>query len=559
MTPETFDRFRRVVRGWLSDCDRDVQLPQTPRDTERRQAERTVIAFPNQTRLFMLDTSLSRTEPCPLCTLLYLSSDTVSVSDLLHEPFEVSESLIDDIRSGAVDHIREYIVSPDDCGFGYYDAENGKTYLTTRVTAHPACLYPHSETDDVAELDPNSVRTALLDPACGVLRSLSKRRIEVLDGFPDDYFVAATTVTDPAVRASTRKETIKAGGCGSTEHDAEIRAVMEGFERFGLFSPLRPERIGSRRDFADNCVRPKALFHDSDGFTDRQGQSALEGFRSTQPWISGTELSTDEEALLPAEFASLNVLDQPQSERIVEGSSNGCAAHFDENAATRNAVLELFERDACMRFWYGHSGGVEIPKRLLSSESTRILSAMERADFSVTLLDISQRRPFYVVTTYVRDENRQITVLSGGCGTTHTDAVSKSLREAFDMLATMTDGMFGQVTDRQCVTTPEDHLLFYQEGDPAAVLNDLMIDNETLTEFCTTPPTSRFEELLPAGIEIYAVDITPDVLSRRGVSVIQSVSPSLVPISFGNDNRRLTSSDEVISENQPDGYPHPYP
>lgn len=70
-------------------------------------------------------------------------------------------------------------------------------------------------------------------------------------------------------------------------------------------------------------------------------------------WIAAVDAFTGGEAFVPADFAFIGRRRSGDRRAVAIGDSNGCAAGVDADMAKLAALLELVERDATGRWWYG--------------------------------------------------------------------------------------------------------------------------------------------------------------------------------------------------------------
>lgn len=70
-------------------------------------------------------------------------------------------------------------------------------------------------------------------------------------------------------------------------------------------------------------------------------------------WLAATDAFDGGRVFVPADFAFIGRRRSGSRNAVAIGDSNGCAAGADANAARLAALLELVERDATGRWWYG--------------------------------------------------------------------------------------------------------------------------------------------------------------------------------------------------------------
>lgn len=135
---------------------------------------------------------------------------------------------------------------------------------------------------------------------------------------------------------------------------ARLKAVMESRERAALLQP-RDLITGRWQDI------PGAV-HPADVLRYRPGQYRRKGFpyqrldaKAEYWWKAARDVFTDHPCFMLADLVYLEEalagLKRPPA--YTSGNTSGVASHLSLDAALENAVLELIERDAFMRFWLG--------------------------------------------------------------------------------------------------------------------------------------------------------------------------------------------------------------
>jgi ribosomal protein S12 methylthiotransferase accessory factor len=80
---------------------------------------------------------------------------------------------------------------------------------------------------------------------------------------------------------------------------------------------------------------------------------AAGGFRGKLDWLAARDAFGGKPVFVPADFAFIGRRRAGDRRAVAVGDSNGCAAGVDADAARLAALLELVERDATGRWWYG--------------------------------------------------------------------------------------------------------------------------------------------------------------------------------------------------------------
>lgn len=161
-----------------------------------------------------------------------------------------------------------------------------------------------------------------------------------------------------ACRASCLGEAVELFSCSAWGDEALTRATapelgaaailpeaLNGFSR-----PQIERRFNWNRRFADFDWRPAARTVDG-----------------PMEWLAVDNAFTGKGAFVPADFAFIGRRLPGEEEGIAIGDSNGCAAGHHIDAARLAGTLELIERDATARWWYGRRRRAHLPLTLLDN------------------------------------------------------------------------------------------------------------------------------------------------------------------------------------------------
>lgn len=127
-------------------------------------------------------------------------------------------------------------------------------------------------------------------------------------------------------------------GKGGTPSDAMTSAVMEAFERFCAWQPLRADRIASYAELRDGPVPVL------DPATHNMQPHPLYHHNQPMSWVRGFDLLNEEEILVPLSAAGYFVrLHEQPAYKIV--TTNGIASGNSLEEAICHALCEVIERD----------------------------------------------------------------------------------------------------------------------------------------------------------------------------------------------------------------------
>ena len=166
-----------------------------------------------------------------------------------------------------------------------------------------------------------------------------------------------------SVRLSPRSDTtdtdgrvVGRHGFGSTSSPEESmsRAVGELLERYSLSVYRRADLYtASYREARGRGTKPLDIFALND-FLPWQKEKfpayVRTDFRAIT-WVSGRELLSDTEALIPAHLAYWNYKFESNEMVLAQPDTNGGAGHFTRDEAILAALLELIQRDGFLIYW----------------------------------------------------------------------------------------------------------------------------------------------------------------------------------------------------------------
>lgn len=156
-----------------------------------------------------------------------------------------------------------------------------------------------------------------------------------------------------------------ANGCGLTEAASQRSAIGEAVELLkSCCWGDEPVIRCTVKELAGRAIRPEDL----NGFSRRQinsrdqenrrfaGQDwvpAASGDDSPLDWIEAEDAKTGDRFFVPADAVLIGRREAGDPAAVAVADSNGCACGSTVEDAKRTALLELIERDAAARWWYG--------------------------------------------------------------------------------------------------------------------------------------------------------------------------------------------------------------
>lgn len=205
-------------------------------------------------------------------------------------------------------------------------------------------------------------------------------------------------------------------------------------------------------------------------------------------------------------------------------NSSGVAAHTTIERARDAAMMELIERDAFMRSWWGQRP----PSRLGPGAGPAWWTARQRAlsaeGVSATALVLQAHLPTALVV--YRQERSPALVCGAACAPTYEMALRKSLDEADANLFAMS-GREVSAPAADHVWSPSDHAAYYSVPMHARVVDPFLTGPTMgMPEEPQSPDMAR----LSRELQMCFIDLEPDA---PDVVATRALSSQLVPIWFG--------------------------
>lgn len=332
------------------------------------------------------------------------------------------------------------------------------------------------------------------------------------------------------------------------------RAIAEGIERFAMLHAPADERPRARRDLDEEALSSadiaSLLFRDDEY---RVGGFRFPRFDDTiaLEWSRATRASSGEHVLVPTSLAGRP---SEASVRLVDGTSNGYAAHHSRDEAKQRALLEVIERDALLLRWY------------TSDTLARVVDVDAPNEVIVMLATADIDLPVVVAAACLPEGSLRI-------GSAAAPTFDIALRRALSELD-------GQMMGAPIVTRPDlartdrgfgprDHLAHYS-GDNGRALLDAWMHVEEIVSARelrdrwseVSRPLDRMVEAVSAvGLDVLFVDRSLPDLFGDDWFVVRALVPGAVEMSWGMAYRRLASpriANRLANGSVLSSCPHPY-
>jgi thiazole/oxazole-forming peptide maturase SagD family component len=319
-----------------------------------------------------------------------------------------------------------------------------------------------------------------------------------------------------------------ASGTATSMHLAQIKAIAEAYERFAS-GEIKFETVECARNLDKRWIDPRHIRP----LDEQQIASAPQLTTFTEntelEWISGVELHSNDEILLPIDIVLYPLSEQELGRKLVaHADSSGVSAHTDRDIAIEKGLLELIERDAIMRNWFKKEPLPKIAHHLLDKETTASVKKWEEKGYLVEVLDMTPGdKPAAIVNVVIRNNENSYPYFSNGASAarTYEEAIQKGLEEAELGLLHALHAEKEDALEKTHIHSPSGHGIFYLHPQNSMHIEWLW-QGKTIYELQNIDDNAS----LVGRYNPIVVDLGTQ---RAPLHVVRIIEPSLVPISFG--------------------------
>jgi ribosomal protein S12 methylthiotransferase accessory factor len=378
-----------------------------------------------------------------------------------------------------------------------------------------------------------------------------------------------------------------ASGYGRTRDFASARAVAvaESLERLAAYRPAR--RTGVRASWAEiaaDAVDPRSLGlypaerYRAPGFPYREFTED-----AVANWVWGWSFGRGRPVLAPESFVYYRLPRSGGEAGFACEISSGFALGGCYEEAVLHGVLEVAERDAFLRAWYGCTPLPELdPAAVPDRRVPLVAERIERQGYRVRLFDSTGEHGIPSFWTFAEDvtgSGRPRAVSTGGSGLQPAEAILAALHELgqtveYVTLLALDPGWRGRARylagHPDEVVSMADHLLCAADPGSFDRYAFLLEDPPTQTweQGLERRPWPRHAEIgadldeavrrfAAAGMDVVAVDTTSTEQASGGFTCVKVIAPGSVPMTFGHTARRVTGLPRLGRVRNP--HPHPFP
>jgi len=254
-------------------------------------------------------------------------------------------------------------------------------------------------------------------------------------------------------------------------------------------------------------------------------------------WTQGCDELSDLKAHVIADCVYFPY--HPQTPLYTYANSSGVAAHPDKLQATKNAALELIERDSFMITYLGQLSLPTVIEKTLPEEIQKRIVDLRKAGFEIWVKDFSlDLAP--VIFIFAQNEKLTFTMCAASSCFELEEALDHALMEIeAAVLIRLANGPLKKVTPSN-VRTTEDHGALYEQKSYFKKADFLAYSTNVVRFRDVGKDVSQtWEDLLDIFVSkkwpMITIPLHLDEKSggNNGLEIVRCVIPGVVPLSFG--------------------------
>jgi ribosomal protein S12 methylthiotransferase accessory factor len=443
------------------------------------------------------------------------------------------------------------------------------------------------------------LRATYVDSRVGLITALTR----------DTHDLLPTVGSRLASEESDGLETATGTGCTLRPDDSVRISILEGVERYAGLRP-RGKRSTLRASYhqlmqqGQPALDPATLgLHSPDQYAWYQQGHHCHPLVPYHPdlvytWVWGYAFRSQAPVLIPEHCAYYGVPISTENPAFVFDVSNGCALGNCLEEAIFHGLLEVIERDAFLLAWYAQ---LKVPRLALSSLSdpqVRLLleHLQYHSGYTIHALNITLDHALPCLCLLGVDEQERAGMpkahIVTGAHPHPEQAVFRALRELTTVLTTSPHMLPEQraqalemLADARLVQVMDHHPLVYYLPEAFARLHFFCHRQQPQTfqqafaDYYRHPSVeldlrADLQQLIAAylarGNDVLVVDQTAPEHLACGLRCVKVLVPGMLPMTFGEHNRRLTGLERLQHVPWALGYqdhpltaaeinPHPHP
>src|SRR5215471_1027910 len=267
-----------------------------------------------------------------------------------------------------------------------------------------------------------------------------------------------------AHRPGRDRRDITPSATGSSADEALLKAIAEAYERqaTGLLRVERSAPAGSLTRRCESCLDPRDVAPLTRAqYASRPDLQPFDARRSWQ-WVRGRKLASNAPIWVPIDLVFSALSPRRLGRRpCLHATSSGVAAGLKQEKAAERALLELIERHALMRSWFGRKPPPRIAPSALTYHCRRRIAYWREQHRNFHVLDLSSLGATVAAVIMV-SESYPCFVAGAAASIDSFDAAAvKALRETELQLASLTMRPKADPVDPKDVRGILDHARLY--------------------------------------------------------------------------------------------------
>ncbi len=432
---------------------------------------------------------------------------------------------------------------------------------------------------------------------------------------PQSGLVAALTINNHHVlplassQLASATETVHGTGCTVRPEQSKLVAVLEAIERYAGLHPRGKDTVveASYRQLTQQgkaALDPTMLgLHAQEQYESHNDHACHHMVPYHHDlicrWVWGYSFQQRSPLLVPEHCAYYGVPVSENNPRFVFEVSNGCALGNCLEEAIFHGILEVVERDAFLLMWYARLGVPCLDLRSVEDAAIRLLAEhIEHCSgYTLHAFDITLDHAIPCICLLGVDEQDREGMpkvyVAAGSHPHPEQALLKALREFTMFLAAPRHldqerrmEALKMLQDANLVQTIDDHPLVYFLPEAFERLHFLYHTprhhtfQQAFPDFYRYPSTcldlrDDLEGLLDfygkRGTDVIVIDQTAPEHQECGLHCAKVLMPGLLPMTFGQQNRRVTGferlhqlpfllgyQDHPLTDMEISPYPHPF-
>lgn len=384
-------------------------------------------------------------------------------------------------------------------------------------------------------------------------------KVEAVFGAGVGFLLGRTAACSPNFPGSTASQPgmIMGAGAGLSERQVRLKAFAELVERVSACraaSEVHRTRRASGKEFTRSpgvrILEPNSLKHLA-GWQILPRRPRTVSADITLTWCAGRCLASGEPVWVPALAAFFGWPSAPDEPCFLRPHSVGLAAHSTAQKAIYHALLEVLERDACMRSW--RVPGWPVARLEPSIVSIRLRRACQTLGLSITLYNVGPAELPPTMLAIVSRPNDEELTCGLACGPLGETTADKAVGEALMMQWTARTLGHPDRPGTPPTTFLEHGLHAFRHGREVAEWYRGQSRRAAARTGVSCPRSlSGLLKMIQKrfGDTIVAVDVTDELGHRSGWHVHRALVPG---VSLQETAARIGSKSRALN-----GRPHPF-